>query len=126
MTEATIYETLPANTSSIEVSIPTIENTNDEKDGVVEATLVDRIGYNLPSDATPGYVDVHDDDGGDPILVSVMATPTSVVAGTNATFTFSRTGATTDALPFAYELIETGEVTTENPGNVTTVQFDCW
>ena len=63
VTEATIYQTLPANTSSIEISIPTIENNSDEKDGVVEATLVDRVGYNIPSNATPGYVDVHDDDG---------------------------------------------------------------
>ena len=124
VTAATIYQTLPANMSSVEISIPTIENNSDEKDGVVEATLVDRVGYNIPSGATPGYVDVHDDDGAVPTLVSVTATPTSVVAGTDATFTFNRTGATTDALPFGYELIETGEVTTETPGNVTTVQFD--
>ena len=124
VTATTIYETLPANMSRIEISIPTIENTNDEKDGVVEATLVDRVGYNIPSNATPGYVDVHDDDGTDPVLVSVMANPPSIVAGTNATFTFSRTGATTDELFYGYELIETGEVTTETPGNVTTVQFD--
>ena len=58
-------------------------------------------------------------------LVSVEADPTSVNVGTNATFTFRRTGPTTDELPiFGYELIETGEVTTETPGNVTNVQFD--
>ena len=101
-----------------------IKMTDDEKDGVVEATLVDRVGYDLASGATPGYVDVHDDDGAVPTLVSVMATPNSVVAGTDATFTFSRTGATTNALSFGYELLEAGEVSTESPGNVTNVQFD--
>ena len=36
--------------------------------------------------------------GADPVLVSVMATSNSVVARTDATFTFSRTGATNDEL----------------------------
>ena len=124
VTDVIIYETLPANTSSIEISIPTIENTDDEKDGVVEATLVERVGYSLASGLTPGYVDVYDDDGNDPVFISVEADPTSVSVGTNATFTFRRTGATTDKLPFGYKLIETGEVTTETPGNVTNVEFD--
>ena len=34
----------------------------------MEATLIDRVGYNLATGATPGYVDVHDDDGNAPVF----------------------------------------------------------
>ena len=120
ITEATIYETLPANTSSIDVSILTNENTNDEIDGVVEATLVDRVGYDLAVGATPGYVDVRDDDGVDPAIVTLSVANNTVEEGTDASFTITRTGGDmTNPLVVGYEIEDIGEKTSADEDDLT-------
>ena len=73
--------TLPANATSVDIPIPTIDNSNDEIDGVVEATLVDRVGYDLASGVTPGYVDVYDNDGTTPQSISVAAVNATIIEG---------------------------------------------
>ena len=120
VTFAQRYIYLPANATTATFDVVTNDVSSAGADGAIAATVQAGAGYTGVT--TTALVDVYDEDG-TAVEVSVAATPASVEAGTDATFTFTRTGDTTNALTFSYELIETGEVTTESEGNVDDAEF---
>ena len=131
--EGDYYVRIPATATSATLPVPINDVSGAGLDGVIQAMVqcVDETtrqcaGYNHSVGTNTAFVDVYDTDGTTPV-VTVAANPTSVVVGQDgtatATFTFTRTGSTTNSLNFSYELIETGEVTTETAGNVDSVSF---
>ena len=125
ITDTVRYIRLPAGDTSIDIVETTNDVDGDSIDGVIVATVQNNAGYTPSSTAGLVHVDVLDEDGDDPAVITVSATPGSVEEGTDATFTFTRSGGdTTQALTFSYYLTETGEVTTETEGNVDTAEFD--
>ena len=108
ITEGVEYERLAAGDTQATVTLTTKDVPNAGIDGLVQAVVQAGAGYTVSLTNSVVYVDVLDEDGTPPV-VTVTASPTSVEAGTDATFTFSRTGDTTQALTFSYNLTETGD-----------------
>ena len=117
------YERLPANAASVPLVITTKTDTGAAVDGALVATLQDGAGYTHTSPSNEANAEIHDAENTTPVLVTVTPVTPSVEVGTDATFTFTRTGDLSSALPFSYELMETGEVTTVAEGDVDTEEF---
>ena len=88
------------------------------------ATIQDGAGYTHAAPTNIARVEIHDAEITTPVLVTVTPNAAEVEVGTDAEFTFSRTGDNAAELTYSYELLETGEVTTATEGPVTGVTFD--
>ena len=112
--EDTLYVVLKANQESVSLSVPTKEPAGDEIDGLMVATILDGVGYDPKTDENVAYADIFDDDAPDNIRVAVntLATP-SVVEGQPITFRLNTFGTLTADFEVRYDLIVTGDVTTQ-------------
>ena len=101
-----------AGSAQVTLTVPTQSDTIDESDSVITATVKSAPGatyaIGMPDSAT---VTVQDDDAA-PSLPTVTITPgtSPVTEGTAATFTLSRTGATTSTLTVSVGVTETGNM----------------
>ena len=96
------------------ISVPTNDVTTDDMDGVVEATLVARVGYNVAADVTPGYVDVLDQDGNDPVTAEVIAPAGDVTEGETLRFRINRAPQGAE-LTVHYDIMTTGNAVVTSP-----------
>ena len=103
------YIRFPKLTSRMTFSIPTKRESAESSDGVIVATLVDGIGYSPTSEKT-AYVEVQDKQNVNAVTLSVAPKYTEIYEGEDAIFIVTRTGATTNALAFKYDIIDTGNV----------------
>ena len=94
--------TFPLNASSVTLEIETDSDTTAEDNGEITVTVKDGTGYEprFPSTVT---TTVFDDDSGFPDI-RVTKSADWVNEGDDVSFTFSRTGATTDPLDFKVSL----------------------
>ena len=86
------YERLPANAASVPLVITTKTDTGAAVDGALVATLQDGAGYTHTSPSNEANAEIHDAENTTPVLVTVTPVTPSVEVGTDATFTFTRTG----------------------------------
>ena len=99
--------TIPTGSASAALTVATDDDDTDEADGSVTATLTAAAAYDLgsPSAAT---VIVQDNDQTITPLVTIAAGTSPVTEGTAATFTVTRTGATTDSLAVTVDVTQNG------------------
>ena len=88
--------TIPAGTRSVEVKIPTIDDSVDEDTGELTVTVLDGAGYRPEYPSTYTF-QIFDDDGS-PYGVQVNASETWVDEGEDVTFTVTRSGLVHDPL----------------------------
>ena len=104
--ETTLYEVLEAGRTMLTFDVPTKAPTTGLLDGVLEATIVNGIGYTPVSGSDVDYVEVYDLTSPADIL-SVSAESASIVEGQDAVFNISRTrsaGSTGAEVSFQYNL----------------------
>ena len=97
---------LPANTTMKTFSVQTKSDTSAAKDGVLVATILDGSGYTHSSPTNITYTEVRDAENATPVELTVSADITEVYQEDNIVFTISRTGDTTNALTFKYDLTD--------------------
>ena len=102
--------------------VPTVADTDDENDSVITAVVTSSLdmSYAIGTDDT-ATVTVEDDDEPGVLVVTIQAGTTPVTEGTAATFTLSRTGATTAGLTVYVAISETGEMTSEDGPQTVTI-----
>ena len=103
--------TFGAGNAQATLRVPTQADTTDENDSVITATVT--AASNAPYSAgnpSIAMVTVRDDDAPGVPVVTIRAGPTPVPEGTDATFTLSRTGATTAALTMTVNVTEDGDM----------------
>ena len=101
--------------------VPTVADTDDENDSVITAQVTSSLdmSYAIGTDDTATVTVEDDDEPGVPV-VTIQDGTTPVTEGTAATFTLSRTGATTAGLTVYVAISETGEMTSlDGPQTVT-------
>ncbi len=101
--------TFGANAREAILTVPTQEDTVDEDNSVVTATITTAPTYS-PGSRASASVTVEDDDTPGLPVVAVRAGPTPVTEGTDAVFILSRTGETTTALTVTLQVSETGDM----------------
>ena len=116
---------LPANTDLVFFDVPTripFETVTDPdgneverlvtatNDGIIEAQLIDGAGFGPSPTNNVAYAEVQDPRIANPTVLTVSANATAVHQGEMVTFTVSRTGDTTNALEFKYDIIDTEDV----------------
>ena len=104
------YIPLMAGESSATLNVPTKSNSSTATDGVLVATLLDGPGYTHSSPTNIAYAEVRDKENTAPVLLTVSAENTLVYQEDNIVFTISRTGDTTNALAFKYDLTDVEDV----------------
>ena len=95
-----------AGESSTTLNVPTKSNSSTAKDGLLVATLLDGPGYTHSSPTNTAYAEVRDKENTTPVVLTVSAENTLVYQEDNIVFTISRTGDTTNALTFKYDLTD--------------------
>ena len=95
--------TLTASQRSVNVAVPTEDDTDPESDSVITAALSDGPLYDLGDDSS-ATVTVRDDDP----LVSFTA-PDAITEGENAVFTFERVGGVSHELEVSVSVLPTGD-----------------
>ena len=122
-----LYVRLPANASNVTFDVPTritFETVQDpdgndverqvaaSTDGVIEARLVDGEGYNpdTTNNNNVAYAEIQDLRIKDPIVISATADSPAYYEGETISYTVSRTGDTSSALDFWYDLTETKDI----------------
>ena len=102
--------TIPAGSATATLLVSTSNDSVDETDSVITAELIDETAYDL---GTSGSATVTVNDNDSTVVpsrpdVSISAGTSPVTEGTAATFTVSRTGATTTNLSVTVSVSETG------------------
>ena len=87
--ETTLYKVLEAGQTMLTFDVPTKAPTTGLLDGVLEATIVNGVGYTPVSGSDVDYVEVYDLNSPADIL-SVSAESASIVEGQDAVFNISR------------------------------------
>ncbi len=114
--ELTGTATMAAGQSSVEITITPIDDDELEGPETVELTIIDAADYDLSAETVATVTIADNEDAIVPpaiATVAVQATdPIAAEEGSDpATFTITRTGSTTEALPVQYSLTRTTETT---------------
>ena len=112
--------TIPAGAESAALDIPTENDSRDELDSVVTATVTAGANYTAGSPAS-ATVTVEDNDPAALPEVTIAAVSVSVSEGQRARFTVTRTGAKTSALTVAVSVSETGSTFSGTPPASVTI-----
>ena len=104
--------TIAANQTSADLSVLTLEDSVDEVDSVITASLSGASTYDLGTTASAA-VTVTDDDL--PALTITFDDTSPIEEGTTASFTVTRTGVTSEALTINVSVLETGNMIDGTP-----------
>ena len=118
--------TIGAGSSSTTLTVGTIDDSDEDGNSVLQASVADGSGYTRDPGGSVATVAVVDDDGsaGDSVL-SITPVSTPVTEGTAVQFTVGANPAPTAAVTIGYRVWETGSVLSDaldpgwNPGTVT-------
>ena len=97
---------------SVTLTVPTTDDTTDESNGVVTATVTTGTGYEVGTPAT-ATVDVRDDDGTGEISIAAGTSP--VTEGMAATFTLTADPAPLGNLTVTVTVTDSGDFITSAP-----------
>ena len=97
---------LPANSPMKSFSVQTKTDSSAAKDGILVATLLDGPGYTHSSPTNNTYAEVRDRENTTPVVLTVSADITEAYQEDDIVFTVTRTGDTTNALDFKYDLTD--------------------
>ena len=114
--------TIPTGDTSAAFDVPTIDDGDTEVDSVVTVVIVSVDGHlgavHPSSDGASASVVIHDNENTAP-RVTISPPRFAPTEGAPATFTVSRSGATSSALTVALSVTETGDVVSAAPTSVT-------
>ena len=114
--------TIGAGSSSTTLTVGTIDDSDEDGNSVLQASVADGSGYTRDPGRSVAEVAVVDDDGpaGNSVL-SITPVSTPVTEGTAAQFTVSANPAPAAAVTIGYRVWETGSILSESldPGTVT-------
>ena len=97
---------LPANATRTTFNVQTKTDTSESTDGVLVATMLDGSGYMYSSPNNIGYAEVRDAENTTPAELTVSTDITKAYQEEDIVFTITRTGDTTNALDFKYDLAD--------------------
>ncbi|MYI56731.1 MAG: hypothetical protein F4062_06865 [Acidimicrobiia bacterium] len=108
---------IPAGAISATLEIPTVDDTVEEADSTVTATINAGAGYGIGIPASAGVI-VYDNDTSPP-TVTITPGTSPITEGYSAGFGISRTGPTFSQLTVYLTVAETGDMIDEGPRAVT-------
>ena len=105
----TLTVTIPSS-GTYTLTVATTDDSTDEADGSVTATIADGTGYSVSSSDSAATVNVADDDDPPPVTPQITITAgTDVTEGTDATFTITAAPAPAAGLDVAIQITQSGD-----------------
>ncbi len=120
--DAPTSATIPANTTTVTVTLATTDDNTDEPDATLTLTLTDGAAYDLGSDSAATLTVADNDDTiNDELPVVTVTSGGNVTEGESAEFTLTRDGVTTEALPVTFSVTGGGSALSDDPPTSATI-----